>query len=133
MNNSLLAKIFLLVALLGVVGGVCYYKIHHSVPKQESVLKGEFAVSSVRVVAAGEYEFLTKQGRIHAKLRGCVSSEAKDPIVRLINSASFVKIIIIADRGDGTAMVDVVLTIQSVDVNLWSWLVERQFACQPDR
>lgn len=131
-----LPKILILAFAALAIGGVYVYKMRKAPTAVEKVQVGDvLPVISIRILPAGDFEFIQKDGhRIHGKLRGDISPEGREEVIRLLNTSTQSKIVIVPGQVD-VCVVDVLLTVKdggkwAKELNLWDWLVQRKLAYQ---
>ena len=123
----------LLFMAIAIVGAYVYKTKQSASPAQGGK---NFAVQSIRMISVEEYEFvLQDNNRMRGKLRGGVSPEAKDEIIKLLNTVQRGRIEVVACQVGGPCIVELFLTAKdgaewAKDINLWDWLVQRKLAYQ---
>lgn len=114
-----------------------YYKKHRSpvVPTPVSQMSGLHVAKVMRLLPNENFEFILEDGsRIHARLRGDISPDSRDDVIRLMNNSKRGKIDVVCHHRDGTMVVDVLLTQKdNSEVNLWDWLLQRNLTYQTQK
>lgn len=137
MNNSKIFRLcmLLLMGAMLIVGVYIYKAKRANAPSSveqisASVPLGAYNLKSMRLLSDGALELIIKDTgvRIRGQLRGQVSPDAQDEIIRLLNSALKGRMVVL--QSGPTCVVDVFLTLQTNEVNLWDWLVQKKLTYQ---
>lgn len=141
-TTSLMLRIGSLLLGAAIIASIYHYKASHIadpvVITPEKVPLQGFYLSSVRILADGNFEFISKNGmRIRGRIRGNISPEAKSEIIRLLNSAEECKVMVL-ECGSDICTVDVLLKVKQIEngvpclkeVNLAQWLQQNKLLYQ---